>query len=274
MSQAARHGSSPQGRVLITGASSGIGAQLAKDYLAQGWQVFACGRSSQRLASVPGSVPLVFDVTVREGVQSAGRHLTQLLQGQTLDLLILNAGNCEYIDDPGHFDDRLFERIIATNLLSVGYCLNSFLPLLSPRGRLALMSSSATYLPLPRAEAYGASKAALNYLAKTLAISLACQPGRRGTGVTLICPGFVRTPLTARNDFPMPMSVDVTHASQQIMRGLAQGRREIHFPKRFTWLLKALGSLPTAWWQALMVRLNAGRTVSAPQISQDKDVTP
>ncbi|MCF1426787.1 MAG: SDR family NAD(P)-dependent oxidoreductase [Shewanella sp.] len=274
MSFAAKSGSSPTGRVLITGASSGIGAQLASDYLSQGWQVFACGRSHQRLVPLAGSIPLVFDVTVREGVQSAARRLTQLLQGQKLDLLILNAGDCEYIDDPLYFDDRLFERIISTNLLSVGYCLNSFLPLLSPHGRLALMSSSATYLPLPRAEAYGASKAALNYLAKTLAISLASHPQSRGTGVTLICPGFVRTPLTARNDFPMPMSVDVVWASRQIRQGLARGYREIHFPKKFTLLLKLLGCLPAAWWQALMVRLSARQAVSAPQASQDKDVTP
>lgn len=251
-----------RGRVLITGASSGIGARLAADYLADGWQVFGCGRNLERLVAMEGITPLVFDATDREQVQSAGRSLEASLAGNKLDLLILNAGGCEYIDDPLHFDDLLFERIVQTNLVSVGYCLSALLPQLSRRGRLALMSSSATYMPLPRAEAYGASKAAVNYLAQTLAASLQGNRDTRDIGVSLICPGFVRTPLTDKNDFPMPMCIDVEQASAAIRKGLQLGVEEIHFPKRFTLFLKTLSLLPRRLLRSMIVAATRGQSPS------------
>ncbi len=269
------------GRVLITGASSGIGARLAQDYLAEGWQVFGCGRALARLVEIHGCTPLVFDATDRELVQAAGRNLESALDGHKLDLIILNAGSCEYIDDPLHFDDLLFERIVQTNLLSVGYCLNAFLPQLSRRGRLALMSSSATYLPLPRAEAYGASKAAVNYLASTLAASLQSRAETRDIGVSLICPGFVKTPLTDKNDFPMPMAIEVEQASRAIREGLARGVAEIHFPKKFTLLLKLLSLMPGSWWRSLIAKVTskqsgqqAAASGTAAETNQNKDITP
>jgi len=97
-----------------------------------------------------------------------------------------------------------------------------------------------SWLPLPRAEAYGASKAALDYLADTLRLDLASK----GSRVTLIRPGFVQTPLTAKNDFPMPCLVTVAQASRAIMDGLTAGHHQIHFPRRFIWLLRLLGALP------------------------------
>ncbi len=234
-------------RVLITGASSGIGAQLARDYLTDGWLVFGCGRRAEKLAEIKGLVPLTFNITNRDQVIDSARQIEN-----PLDLIILNAGDCSYIDQPWQFDDLLFERIIRINLISVGYCLHAFLPLLAPNGRLALMGSSAAYLPLPRAEAYGCSKAAIRYLAKTLAITLANTPQQQQIGVSLICPGFVKTPLTDKNDFPMPMLIDVQQASQRIRQGLARGQREIHFPRRFTLIMKLLALLPDALWRTLI----------------------
>lgn len=261
-------------RVLITGASSGIGAQLAKDYLDDGWTVYGCGRSSARLMAITGIEPLVFDITVREGVQSAGRRLANLLQKQSLDLIILNAGDCEYIDDPLAFDDKLFERVIRTNLIATGYCLNAFLPLLSPQGQLALMSSSAAYLPLPRAEAYGASKAGLNYLARTLAVSFGAKADTAYISVSLICPGFVATALTAKNDFPMPMCLSVEQASVYIQAGLAARQAEIHFPRRFTFALKLLALLPAGLWRYLVGRALVNTSGHAgQQVKNNKDVT-
>ncbi|MGY2498603.1 SDR family NAD(P)-dependent oxidoreductase, partial [Klebsiella pneumoniae] len=111
-----------------------------------------------------------------------------------LDLLILNAGNCEYMDVADGFDGELFARVIETNLIATGHALAAFLPLLGEGARLAIVSSSVSWLPLPRAEAYGASKAALDYLAATLRLDLKA----RGIAVTLIRPGFVQTPLTAK----------------------------------------------------------------------------
>ncbi|WP_017408653.1 SDR family NAD(P)-dependent oxidoreductase [Aeromonas hydrophila] len=235
------------GRVLITGATSGIGFQLALDYRRAGWRVWGCGRDGERLLALGrhGITPLQFDGRDASAVSEAAAGLPQV------DLVILNAGNCEYMDVAEGFDGALFARVIETNLVATGHALAAFLPLLGAGGRLAIVSSSVSWLPLPRAEAYGASKAALDYLADTLRLDLA----GKGIGVTLIRPGFVQTPLTAKNDFPMPCLVTVEEASRAIMAGLTAGRHQIHFPRRFIWLLRLLGALPTGLW------LRFGRTL-------------
>ncbi len=235
------------GRVLITGATSGIGFQLALDYRRAGWQVWGCGRDGERLLALGRHdiTPLQFDGRDASAVSEAATCLPQV------DLVILNAGNCEYMDVAEGFDGALFARVIETNLVATGHALAAFLPLLGAGGRLAIVSSSVSWLPLPRAEAYGASKAALDYLADTLRLDLA----GKGIGVTLIRPGFVQTPLTAKNDFPMPCLVTVEEASRAIMAGLTAGRHQIHFPRRFIWLLRLLGALPTGLW------LRLGRTL-------------
>lgn len=235
------------GRVLITGATSGIGFQLALDYRRAGWQVWGCGRDGERLLALGRHdiTPLQFDGRDASAVSEAAACLPQV------DLVILNAGNCEYMDVAEGFDGALFARVIETNLVATGHTLAAFLPLLGAGGRLAIVSSSVSWLPLPRAEAYGASKAALDYLADTLRLDLA----GKGIGVTLIRPGFVATPLTAKNDFPMPCLVTVEEASRAIMAGLTAGRHQIHFPRRFIWLLCLLGALPVGLW------LRLGRTL-------------
>ncbi|WP_421187085.1 SDR family NAD(P)-dependent oxidoreductase [Aeromonas hydrophila] len=235
------------GRVLITGATSGIGFQLALDYRRAGWQVWGCGRDGERLLALGrhGITPLQFDGRDASAVSEAAACLPRV------DLVILNAGNCEYMDVAEGFDGALFARVIETNLIATGHALAAFLPLLGAGGRLAIVSSSVSWLPLPRAEAYGASKAALDYLADTLRLDLA----GKGIGVTLIRPGFVATPLTAKNDFPMPCLLTVEEASRAIMAGLAAGRHQIHFPRRFIWLLRLLGALPVGLW------LRLGRTL-------------
>lgn len=235
------------GRVLITGATSGIGFQLALDYRRAGWQVWGCGRDGERLLALGrhGITPLQFDGRDASAVSEAAAGLPRV------DLVILNAGNCEYMDVAEGFDGALFARVIETNLVATGHALAAFLPLLGAGGRLAIVSSSVSWLPLSRAEAYGASKAALGYLADTLRLDLA----GKGIGVTLIRPGFVQTPLTAKNDFPMPCLVTVEEASRAIMAGLTAGRHQIHFPRRFIWLLRLLGALPVGLW------LRLGRTL-------------
>ncbi|WP_324016981.1 SDR family NAD(P)-dependent oxidoreductase [Aeromonas hydrophila] len=235
------------GRVLITGATSGIGFRLALDYRRAGWQVWGCGRDGERLLALGrhGITPLQFDGRDASAVSEVAAGLPRV------DLVILNAGNCEYMDVAEGFDGALFARVIETNLVATGHALAAFLPLLGAGGRLAIVSSSVSWLPLPRAEAYGASKAALDYLADTLRLDLA----GKGIGVTLIRPGFVQTPLTAKNDFPMPCLVTLEEASRAIMAGLAAGRHQIHFPRRFIWLLRLLGALPVGLW------LRLGRTL-------------
>ncbi|RKF15709.1 SDR family NAD(P)-dependent oxidoreductase [Alginatibacterium sediminis] len=236
--------------VLITGASSGIGHALVCEYINAGWNVIACGRRQQALDDLHSSLrdssrlhTLVFDMNQRDAVMQASLSLDA-----TLDLVILNAGTCEYIDNPHqHFDSSLFERVIQTNLIGMANCIEYFMPKLKRPGRIALMGSSSSYLPLTRAQAYGASKAATSYLAQSLAIDLYAHQ----ISVSLINPGFVETPLTQANDFPMPAIVSSTKAASIIRQQLDKGKAEIHFPKRFTLLLKFIGLLPQSWWLRL-----------------------
>lgn len=231
------------GRVLITGASSGLGRKLALGYQAAGWQVWGCGRDAGRLAELAdaGVTALRFDARDGDATAAAAAGLPPL------DLLILNAGGCEYIKDAHQFDGALFARIMDTNLMATGHALAAFLPLLGKGSRLAIVSSAVSWLPLPQAEAYGASKAALDYLAASLRLDLRGA----GIGVTLIRPGFIDTPLTARNHFSMPCLLPAETAARLIMKGLAAGRQQIHFPFRFILLLRLLGALPVGLWLRL-----------------------
>lgn len=233
--------------ILITGATSGIGLQLAKDYSKSGWQVFGCGRNFQALDKLTAVIPLQFDVTDRLQVYQAAASIIAMKPEIHFDLVILNAGDCKYINDPIHFDDQIFEQVIKTNLLSIGYCLGAFSPLVKQGGRIGLMGSSASFLPLPRAEAYGASKAAIAYLADSLRIDLASKK----IHISTIFPGFVNTPLTEKNTFPMPACIDVDKASFIIQKQLAQGQANIHFPKRLTLMMKLFALLPTKLWQKI-----------------------
>lgn len=231
-------------RIVITGATSGIGRQLALDYHAAGHEVWALGRNPEALAELNtlGLLTGEVDLTDREATRAWFATL------DFVDLAILNAGTCEYIDLPS-FDSALVQRVMRANVESVAISVEAVLPLLrrSSQAHLAVVGSSAAYLPLPRAEAYGAAKAAVAYMIKTLRIDLC----RENIDVSLICPGFVKTPLTDRNDFPMPMRIGVDEASRAIRKGLEKKCAEIHFPKRFTIILKTLSLLPGSLWDLL-----------------------
>ncbi len=150
--------------VLITGASSGIGAGLAKSFAADGHLVIACGRDASRLAALQQLSPNIsvrlFDMTDRDACRQA-------LTGCFADLIILCAGTCEYLDH-GQVDAALVERVMATNFLGPVNCLAALQTQLEAGDRVVLVSSMAHWLPFPRAEAYGASKAALSWFANSL----------------------------------------------------------------------------------------------------------
>ena len=234
--------------VLISGASSGIGEALALTLASNGWKVFAGGRNEERLNDLcqknTNIEAIIGDVVDESQVINMAQRLP------ALDMLILNAGSCEYINEPMAFDAALFKRVIDTNLVSVAYCLEHWLPKVKKYGQLAFTSSSASFLPLPRAQAYGASKAALTYLAQTMSIDLAPHH----IDVTVINPGFVKTPLTDKNDFDMPGMVNVTQAAQAIIKGLDKRKHIINFPTTFTVILSLIASLPFSWWRTFAVR--------------------
>jgi len=231
-------------KILITGATSGIGRQLALDYQAAGHDVRALGRSPAALAELE-------KLGIRTGqvdLENREETLAWFAGLEALDLVIMSAGNCEYIDLPV-FDSALVARVMRANVESLAHSIEGVLPALrkGKNPHLVGIGSSAAYLPLPRAEAYGASKAAVAYLLDTLRIDLAAE----GIRVSHVAPGFVKTPLTDRNDFPMPCRVTVQQASTAIRKGIAAGKKEIHFPKRFTGSMKLLSLLPRSLWLAL-----------------------
>jgi NAD(P)-dependent dehydrogenase (short-subunit alcohol dehydrogenase family) len=234
--------------VLITGASSGIGAQLAADYARKGWHVVASGRNQSKLDNLFDQANIdnvVFDTLDEASINDA------LSSYQSFDLVILNAGTCEYIDDAKHFDNQLFKRVIDTNVFGTSNCLSVVLPKLNHGSQLAIVSSTVTSLPLTRSEAYGASKAALDYLTKTLAIDLSPH----GIDVSLVRPGFVKTPLTDKNDFQMPGRITVERASEMIQAGLSKRKKVVNFPFIFHSVLTLLSLLPNGVWHRIAVKM-------------------
>lgn len=240
-------------RVLIIGGSSGIGAELARHYAARGDQLFVSGRNAERLAALcegGRALPLLFDVRDEAQVRAAALQLAAHCSG--LDLLIYAAGDCRYVDG-GALTSAVVADMLDVNLLGAVRVLEAFRPLLAQgeRPRIYLVSSAAVYFPFPRAEAYGASKAALSYLARSLRGDW--QP--HGIGVGLIEPGFVDTPLTRKNDFAMPTLMPVAEAAWRIVRAIDHGALAISFPRRLMVVLRILQLLPASWQCAIARRM-------------------
>lgn len=230
--------------ILITGASTGIGAELAKLFLDDGHQVFVLARSADKLKALQSeygerAVILVADISDLSQMQAAQAVVEE--KTKALDACVLNAGTCDYID-ANNFHASDFESVNRVNWTG---CLNSievFLPLLckSVSPHLVGISSLATVLPLPRSQAYGASKAAFEYCLRSLEVDLFKQ----GLFLTLVRPGFVDTPLTRRNDFPMPFIIDSNKAAQIIKKGIEKRKRMIEFPGIFVLMMKLIARLP------------------------------
>ncbi|MBE0444529.1 SDR family NAD(P)-dependent oxidoreductase [Psychrobacter sp. FME5] len=234
--------------ILITGATSGIGKQLAKDYLLEGQHVYAVGRDDDALAELKslGAETIDLDLMDREKVIEAFDEIADV------DLAICGAGMCEYLDMP-NFDSAAFMKVMSVNMGTLSHAIEGVLPkLIASKGRLVGIGSASAYVPFARAEAYGSSKAAIHYLMKTLQISLAPHD----VSVSLVVPGFVETPMTKQNDFPMPFLQTPKQASQAIRHGIEHGHEVIEFPKKLTLPLKALGTLPDLIWQQVSEKIN------------------
>ncbi len=235
----------------ITGASSGIGRELAIALAERGVTVAASARSDDKLAELAraykGIAPLPLDVTDAAAAAEAARSIAGTLG--PIDLAVLNAGIWEPSSGRA-YSAAAAARSMAVNYMGIANCLEVLLPAMLERGagHIALMSSLAGYRGLGRSAAYGPSKAAVINLAEALRNNLT------GSGVTisLINPGFVSTPLTANNKFPMPFIVPVEEAVQRIIRGLEKGKFEIAFPWQLVVLLKVARMMPNAlfFWYA------------------------
>ncbi|GGC71746.1 SDR family NAD(P)-dependent oxidoreductase [Marinobacter halophilus] len=233
--------------VWLTGASSGIGEAVAHELARHSHNLIVTGRRLEALEALASHYPghvvsAAADTTSAadlSGIEDTLGHFGDL------DMAILNAGTCEYVD-VANYNSKVIEANIMTNVVGTARSLDIALPALRAtraKGKpatLVIVSSSAWWFPFARAEGYGASKAALTYFAHALRADLAAE----GIDVVVVSPGFVKTPLTDRNDFPMPFIISSEDAATRIRIGLEKGKSEIAFPRRFTWTLKALGALP------------------------------
>ncbi len=233
--------------VWLIGASTGIGRATASKLHALGAQVIVSARNEAALqafvAQHPGSAAVALDVVDADSVRLAGQRVRELaLQGR-LDMVVYCAGYYKAMRAQ-EFDLHEAMRHQHINYDGALHVLDTVLPILLAQrgGHLSLVASVAGFRGLPKALAYGPTKAALNSLAETLYLDLHPQ----GIGISVINPGFVATPMTAHNDFNMPALLTPEQAAQEMIAGWEAGAFEIHFPRRFTLWLKLLRHLPHA----------------------------
>ena len=235
---------------VITGASSGLGAALARAYARPGMTLGLIARDTARLAAVAASCRAagagveegVLDVT--EAAPLAG-WLAAFDRAHPVDLVIANAGTSAG-PAPGEAgeDVAVTTRQIAVNLLGAVNTVAPLVPLMAARGggRVALIASLAAYRGLPYAPGYCASKAGLRAYGE--ALRALTEP--QGVGVTVVCPGFFASPMTDRWMGGRPMLIDAEHAARKVKRGIDRGRRRISFPWPLVLGLRLCDALPAA----------------------------
>ena len=239
-------------RVWLTGASSGIGAALAEVLIRRGARVAVSARRAEPLDAFvqrhgAQALAMPLDVTDADAWVQARDRVLAAWGG--IDLVVFLAASWRPTR-AWELDAAEARSTMETNVVGVTNGLACLLPgLLRDGGGVALVSSVAGYRGLPQALTYGPTKAALINLAEVLYLDLV----PRGVNVHLVNPGFVRTPLTERNTFPMPGLMEPEAAAERILRGIERGRFEIAFPRRLIWLLKLLRILPY-WLYLPLVR--------------------
>ena len=232
-----------QKNIWITGASSGIGKALAKKFAAEDWKVAVSARRKEILDEMSShenifSYPL--DVTSQEDVKNSFEKIINDFNG--LDLCVFSSGT---------YDPKLEQSInvkqnkfvMDTNFFGVLHCIKSAEKYFKDKkaGHISIVSSIAAYRGLPNSSGYGPSKAALTNLTESLYFDFK----KHNVRISLVSPGFIKTPLTDKNEFPMPFIKSPEFAAEKMFKGLTKGKSfEIHFPKALTILLKIFRILP------------------------------
>ena len=233
-----------KGVAWVTGAGTGIGRGLAKRLAETGWKVAISARTARDLDSLVAEVPdrivaFQLDVTDAEAADATGRAIAASLG--PVDLAVLNAGSY-FPTTAEKFSVENFRRTVDLNLMGTVNCMGPIVPAMVARrsGHIAIMGSQTAFLGLPTAASYGATKAALNSMAE------AFKPDfdRFGVTISIINPGFVKTPLTDKNTFPMPLLMELDAALDIILRGLEAKKFAINFPRRMTLGMKTMAALP------------------------------
>lgn len=240
----------------ITGGGTGIGQSLALQLAKRGATVWISGRRETPLAetaklAVNGQIrPLPVDVTNRTAVTEAAHHIVS--QSGCLDLAIMNAGDYKPMS-LAEFDLDLFHELCAVNYLGAINGLAAVLPIMQTQrsGQILLNASLSGYRGLPRAAPYGATKAALINVAEALRNECLAE----GIKLRVVNPGFVRSPLTDKNDFRMPSLLEPEEAAAAILARLEDDSFEITFPRGFALLMKLLRLLPYRAYFPIIRRL-------------------
>ena len=236
----------------VVGGSSGIGAAVARELRSRGARVAISARRVDQLDEVSGGTMLAVaaDVTDPASLTAAASRIRDELG--PIDLAVLSAGYWKQMTG-SDWDAESFNRHVEVNLIGMCNSIAAVLPdmLARRRGVIAGVSSVAGYRGLAGSQAYGATKAGQINLLESLRIQVA----RKGVRVVTVCPGFVRTELTAGNAFRMPFIIEADTAGRAICDGLERERTEIVFPVRMALLMKAARLVPVALWSALWSRV-------------------
>ena len=250
----------PPSHILISGASSGIGAALARRYAAPGVRLSLTARHPQRLERVAGecaargaqTAARVCDVRDAEAMRAV---IEEIDEQQPIAMVIANAGigGETVIAGPSGETAGVAREIFETNVMGVVNTIAPLLPRFVARGQghVVIMSSLAAFVALPDAPAYSASKAAVRVYGHALARLLA----PRNVRVTVVCPGFVETPMSASLPGPRPLLWSAERAADAIVAGLARGKREISFPWQLSALAKLSAHLPAPLVERLRRRI-------------------
>ena len=238
--------------IWITGASSGIGKALSIKFANEGWQVAASARRENLLEELhqenKNIHPFPLDVTDIDKCKLVAMNIIN--QFKNIDICLFGTG----MHDPKSekkFNLEKVREIMEVNYFGTMNSINSIYDYFSEKknGQISIISSVAGYRGLPAAGAYCASKAALTSFAESLNFDMQMKNVR----VSLVSPGFIKTPMTDQNDFPMPMIKSPEFAANEIYKGLTVKRGfEIHFPKAFTYFLKFLQLLPSSLYFKLV----------------------
>jgi short-subunit dehydrogenase len=226
--------------VWVTGASTGIGAEICKQLAGEGVTVAASARNAEALAALGANIKAYpLDVTDAEKVAGTFNKIEKDLG--PIDLIIAGAGTYTAVT-AAEIKPELFKRMLDVNYMGVVNVLASALPTFRTRkkGHISWIASVAGYRGLPKASAYGPTKAALINLAESLKPDL----DNDGLKISVINPGFVRTPMTSRNDFEMPFLMEPQDAARATIKGLAKGKFEVAYPTPFVAILKTARVMP------------------------------
>ena len=241
--------------IWITGASTGIGKALAIKFAENNWNVAASARRENLLNELAESNENIYsyplDVTNKENCMKVFKKIEDKFKN--IDISFFSTGTWDPKKEK-EIDVEQIENVMKVNFFGTLNCIKSVEEYYRKKGNghISIVSSIAGYRGLPNSTGYGPSKSALNNLTESLYFDFK----RYGVRVSLVSPGFIKTPMTDKNDFKMPFLRTVDYAAEKIFEGLTKSNQfEIHFPKQLTLMLKFLKLLPNSWYLGLVGRL-------------------